>query len=59
MSVTIACLAGLVQAPRGAFTLIVALFFLSGVRLLFMAGLGEYGIAMHRNLGGGAVVVER
>jgi len=57
--VTVAYLAGLVAAPRGTLTLIVSLFFLSGVQLLFMGVLGEYVTAMHRNLRGGAMVVER
>jgi hypothetical protein len=55
----IAALAGITNAPPGTITLIVALFFLSGLQLLFLGVLGEYVTAIHRQARGGAIVVER
>lgn len=46
-------------APRGTTTIIVALFFLSGVQLLFIGMLGEYITAIHNQVRGGPVVIER
>lgn len=57
--VAIAAAFGLVDAPRGTITLIVALFFLSGLQMLFVGMLGEYVTAIHRQMKGGLLVVER
>ncbi len=46
-------------APRGTTTIITALFFLSGVQLLFIGMLGEYVVAIHNQVRGGPMVVER
>jgi len=46
-------------APRGTTTLIVAIFLLSGVQLLFIGMLGEYVTAIHSQVRGGPMVVER
>lgn len=46
-------------APRGITTIIVALFFLSGIQLLFLGMLGEYITAIHNQVRGGPMVVER
>ena len=46
-------------APRGTMTVIVALFFLSGLQLLFVGVLGEYVTTIHRQVRGGPMVVER
>ncbi len=46
-------------APRGTLTVIVALFFFSGVQLLFIGILGEYITAIHAQVRRGPVVVER
>lgn len=46
-------------APRGTTTIIVALFFLSGIQLLFIGMLGEYITAIHNQVRGGPVVIER
>jgi glycosyltransferase involved in cell wall biosynthesis len=46
-------------APRGVTTLIVALFFLSGVQMAFVGMLGEYVVAIHAQVRRGPVVVER
>jgi polyisoprenyl-phosphate glycosyltransferase len=46
-------------APRGTQTIIVALFFLSGVQLMFIGMLGEYIAAIHAQVRRGPVVVER
>lgn len=46
-------------APRGITTLIVSLFFLSGVQLAFIGILGEYVTSIHRQVRRGPVVVER
>ena len=46
-------------APRGITTLVVALFFLSGVQLAFIGMLGEYVTAIHAQVRRGPMVVER
>ncbi len=46
-------------APRGTETIIVALFFFSGVQLMFIGLLGEYITAIHAQVRRGPVVVER
>lgn len=46
-------------APRGIATLITALFFFSGVQLLFIGMLGEYVASIHFQVRQGMVVVER
>jgi glycosyltransferase involved in cell wall biosynthesis len=46
-------------APRGITTLLVALFFLSGVQLAFIGMLGEYVTAIHAQVRRGPMVVER
>lgn len=46
-------------APRGTTTLIIGLFFLSGVQLAFIGMLGEYVTSIHRQVRRGPVVVER
>lgn len=59
VGVVIAALTGMISAPPGTITLIVALFFLSGLQLLFLGMLGEYVTSIHRQSRGGALVVER
>ncbi|MEQ8805870.1 MAG: glycosyltransferase family 2 protein [Rhodospirillales bacterium] len=46
-------------APAGIATLIVALFFFSGVQLFFIGLLGEYVAAIHQQVRRGAQVIER
>lgn len=46
-------------APRGTTTIITALFFLSGIQLLFIGMLGEYVTSIHNQVRGGPMVVER
>jgi len=46
-------------APRGTATIIVALFFFSGVQLMFIGLLGEYITAIHAQVRRGPMVVER
>ena len=46
-------------APRGTTTIIVSLFFLSGIQLLFIGMLGEYITSVHNQVRGGPMVVER
>lgn len=46
-------------APRGTMTIIVALFFFSGVQLMFIGMMGEYITAIHAQVRRGPVVVER
>lgn len=46
-------------APRGTMTIIVAVFFFSGVQLLFIGMLGEYITAIHAQVRRGPMVVER
>lgn len=47
------------MAPRGTLTLIVSLFFLSGVQLAFIGMLGEYVTSIHAQVRRGPIVVER
>ncbi len=46
-------------APRGTLTIIIALFFLSGIQLLFIGMLGEYVTSIHAQVRRGPIVVER
>lgn len=46
-------------APHGTMTIIVALFFFSGVQLMFIGMLGEYITAIHAQVRRGPFVVER
>ena len=46
-------------APRGTTTIIVSVFFLSGVQLIFIGILGEYVTSIHSQVRRGPVVVER
>ena len=46
-------------APRGTLTVIVAIFFFSGVQLMFIGMLGEYITAIHAQVRRGPMVVER
>jgi len=46
-------------APRGITTLIVSLFFLSGIQLAFIGILGEYVTSIHAQVRRGPMVVER
>ncbi len=46
-------------APRGTTTIIVSLFFLSGVQLLFIGMLGEYITSIHNQVRGGPIVTEQ
>lgn len=46
-------------APRGTLTMIVGLFFLSGVQLAFIGILGEYVTSIHSQVRRGPMVVER
>ena len=46
-------------APRGTHTIIAALFFFSGVQLMFIGILGEYITAIHAQVRRGPMVVER
>lgn len=55
----VAYLLGFGVAPRGTTTIIVALFFLSGIQLLFIGMLGEYITSIHNQVRGGPMVVER
>jgi glycosyltransferase involved in cell wall biosynthesis len=52
-------LLGFGDAPRGTTTMIVSLFFLSGIQLLFIGMLGEYITAIHNQVRGGPSVIER
>jgi glycosyltransferase involved in cell wall biosynthesis len=47
------------MAPRGVTTLIVSLFFLSGMQLVFIGILGEYVTSIHAQVRRGPMVVER
>lgn len=47
------------HAPRGTMTIIVSLFFLTGIQLLFIGMLGEYITAIHNQVRGGPMVIER
>ncbi len=46
-------------APRGTTTIIVALFFLSGIQLLFIGMLGEYITSIQAQVRGGPMVIEK
>lgn len=46
-------------APRGTLTIIVSLFFLSGIQLIFIGMLGEYVTSIHAQVRRGPIVVER
>lgn len=46
-------------APKGTMTVIVALFFFSGVQLMFIGMLGEYVTAIHAQVRRGPMLVER
>ncbi|MHB1304796.1 MAG: glycosyltransferase family 2 protein [Acidiphilium sp.] len=46
-------------APRGTMTIIVSLFFLSGIQLIFIGMLGEYVTAIHAQVRRGPIIVER
>ena len=46
-------------APRGTTTIIVALFFLSGIQLLFIGMLGEYIVSIQAQVRGGPMVIEK
>ncbi len=46
-------------APRGTTTIIVALFFLSGIQLLFIGILGEYITSIQAQVRGGPMVIEK
>jgi hypothetical protein len=47
------------MAPRGTMTMIVSLFFLSGIQLIFIGILGEYVTSIHSQVRRGPMVVER
>jgi glycosyltransferase involved in cell wall biosynthesis len=47
------------QAPRGTTTIIVSLFFLSGIQMLFIGMLGEYITSIHNQVRGGPIVTEQ
>ena len=46
-------------APAGTSTLIVSLFFLSGIQLAFIGILGEYVTSIHSQVRRGPMVIER
>ena len=50
---------GTVDAPRGTTTIIVALFFLSGIQMFFIGMLGEYVTSTHAQVRRGPLVIER
>jgi glycosyltransferase involved in cell wall biosynthesis len=52
-------LSGSAHAPRGTMTMIVALFFLSGVQMSFLGILGEYVTSIHAQVRKRPLVVER
>lgn len=52
-------LTGSAHAPRGTMTMIVALFFLSGVQMGFLGILGEYVTSIHAQVRKRPLVVER
>lgn len=58
-AVMILTLFGFSSAPAGTATLIVSLFFFSGVQLMFIGILGEYITAIHAQVRHGPMVVER
>ena len=45
-------------APRGITTIIISLFFLSGIQLLFIGTLGEYVTSISNQVRGGPMVIE-
>ena len=45
-------------APRGITTIIISLFFLSGIQLLFIGTLGEYVTSISYQVRGGPMVIE-
>ena len=45
--------------PRGTTTIIVSLFFFSGIQLFFIGMLGEYITSIHNQVRGGPMVIER
>jgi hypothetical protein len=47
------------MAPRGTMTIIVSLFFLSGIQLIFIGMLGEYITSIHNQVRKRPLVVER
>ena len=55
----LAYLVGGSVAPRGTTTIIVALFFLSGIQLIFIGILGEYVTSIHAQVRRGPLVIER
>jgi len=57
--VLIAAVVGGTGAPRGIPTIIIALFFFSGLQFLFLGLLGEYIIAIHNQSRKRPIVVER
>jgi glycosyltransferase involved in cell wall biosynthesis len=57
--VFILALAGLVTAPRGTVTIILAIFFFGGLNLLFMGVIGEYIIYIFNQTRRKPLVVER
>ena len=59
LGIVIAYAFGLAAAPKGTLTLIVSLFFLSGVQIFFIGVLGEYVTSIHRQVCSGPLVVER
>ncbi len=54
----VAYLFGIGVGPRGTTTMIVAIFFLSGIQLLFIGMLGEYITSIHNQVRGGPMVIE-
>ena len=55
----IAYLVSGIEVPRGTTTIIVALFFLSGIQLFVIGLLGEYVTSIHAQVRGGPLVIER
>lgn len=47
------------MAPRGTMTMIISLFFLSGIQMIFIGILGEYVTSIHAQVRRGPIVVER
>jgi hypothetical protein len=45
--------------PRGTTTIVVSLFFLSGIQLIFIGMLGEYVTSIHYQVRSGPLVIER
>ena len=59
ISIFLLVMLGLVEAPRGIPTLAVAMFFFSGVQLLFLGVIGEYVLAIFNQVRRRPLVVER